>query len=399
MSPLEPVTPLHQAFVHDVLFQNSITPMVVVDKERTIVKVNQAFLKLFEYQEYHIVGSKTSVIAPSREKWEEYSIYFRDAYTNDEVEPFEVEYRKATGENFWVKLSGRTITLGDEKFIIWSLVDISLEIEYRNELTKKTKKLEIIFNNAQIGIVSIKQGFASRCNPSFLKMFGLELEDVLYAPCERVCQIVGIRKGDVFVEKDIKKPDGSAISVEITVKRIDKDLSLLFVKDITRHIKEKRHLEYISKIDELTKLYNRRAFNEIIESSLKYAQEATFAILDIDDFKYINDTYGHDIGDEVLQELGTLLKDSIKGSGFIARLGGEEFALFMEKDLKEGLRYLENLRFLISQKEFTSKSIHISCSIGASSKSMAKDYKEIYKRADKALYRSKNNGKNKISIS
>jgi diguanylate cyclase (GGDEF)-like protein len=121
-------------------------------------------------------------------------------------------------------------------------------------------------------------------------------------------------------------------------------------------------------------------------------------MIDIDDFKKINDTFGHQAGDEVLRQTGLLLRQSLRVSDFVARYGGEEFTIILPRTNSAGAyRVAENLRLAFKSHEFKipSASIFITISIGVACYSGvgSLDTQQLISQADTALYRAKNNGK------
>jgi diguanylate cyclase (GGDEF)-like protein len=181
-------------------------------------------------------------------------------------------------------------------------------------------------------------------------------------------------------------------------------LVLLWVLYVTENSFEKVSLvlEKMTYTDTLTKLYNRRKIDEIMAEKCydyeRYGTSLSIAILDIDDFKEINDTYGHDVGDKVLSELSQILKENSRKSDIIARWGGEEFMFIMQNTEKnDALKTMEKLREVIAKHTFTIVG-HITCSIGVCE--INKDISnanKLFSCADKALYKSKHNGKNSVS--
>ncbi|MFW6323572.1 MAG: GGDEF domain-containing protein, partial [Desulfovibrionales bacterium] len=162
-----------------------------------------------------------------------------------------------------------------------------------------------------------------------------------------------------------------------------------------------------SKLDSLTGLHNRRAFHENllieIERSRRMKSPMSLAILDVDDFKSVNDSHGHLCGDVVLKELAATIRRHIRKLDFAARLGGEEFAIILTgSGLVQSQKVLERLRKKINELEVrcneTSVSVTPSCSMGlACYKGSAPiNLNDIVHEADKALYRAKEMGKNRI---
>ena len=165
----------------------------------------------------------------------------------------------------------------------------------------------------------------------------------------------------------------------------------------------KTKFEILAITDKLTKLYNRHKFYEIatneIERSKRYKRPLSLIIFDIDHFKKINDTYGHDIGDYVLQELAKLIKKHIRKQDFAFRWGGEEFIILLpETDAQGAMKLAEKLRHIIESHKFK-KVGQVTISLGVTEYSSSdKDIDEVVKRADNALYLSKKNGRNRATL-
>jgi len=154
--------------------------------------------------------------------------------------------------------------------------------------------------------------------------------------------------------------------------------------------------------DPLTGIGNRRLLEDVFQAHQLLASKdhsAPFLLLfDVDDFKPINDTYGHNIGDIVLKELTTLVSNSIRKSDVFVRWGGEEFAiLFRYSDEKTVLNIAEHIRQLIEQFCFDSI-VHITCSFGLTAVNPEETLATVIGRADNALYRAKAEGKNLIQM-
>lgn len=160
--------------------------------------------------------------------------------------------------------------------------------------------------------------------------------------------------------------------------------------------------------DHLTGLFNRRYFDKKVkdefERAVRYKRPLSLVMLDIDDFKTINDTMGHEQGNSVLRELGALLKKSKRFSDIACRYGGEEFFLILpETDLANAMKKADKVRKELEKKPFPclgslEKSLHITASFGISSLDPTiQDVQELINFADQAQYFSKQHGKNKTS--
>lgn len=158
--------------------------------------------------------------------------------------------------------------------------------------------------------------------------------------------------------------------------------------------------------DSLTQIGNRKAFNETLHGAILAAiQEKTplcVAILDIDHFKHFNDTHGHLTGDQVLKYVAQMIKKNIKGKDFVARFGGEEFAVILpETPLKGAYHNSENIRNFIAKNKIVNRATkqplaNIYVSIGVAQYQHGEELQELLARADKALYKAKNAGRNQV---
>lgn len=165
------------------------------------------------------------------------------------------------------------------------------------------------------------------------------------------------------------------------------------------------HTRHLSVTDALTGLYNRRSLDVHLEREFlrakRYKNDLSIAIIDIDFFKKINDTYGHLCGDYVLKEAAYLIMETFRKTDLIFRYGGEEFvALLTETPLEKALIPLERLRSRIENYPFkyNNTPIKITVSIGVNAnKEDTETASEFLDSADKALYQAKNTGRNRVA--
>jgi two-component system cell cycle response regulator len=166
-----------------------------------------------------------------------------------------------------------------------------------------------------------------------------------------------------------------------------------------------KRLELLSITDGLTKLNNHRYFQDELsrafEESQRYGRPLSLAMIDLDFFKKVNDTYGHAVGDDVLKCAASLFKESARSTDLVARYGGEEFAVMMpETELADAGVFAEKIRSLVSAMPLDTQAgpIAVSVSIGVASvpHSRIPTAKELIIAADKALYRAKKNGRNQV---
>lgn len=183
---------------------------------------------------------------------------------------------------------------------------------------------------------------------------------------------------------------------------LDDNENLLELSAVYQDITSKKLLEILYITDPLTQIFNRAYFDGLMNEVTKYQRKAdtNFVILvtDIDHFKSINDTYGHQVGDEALKEVAQTLKDTLRENDVVARWGGEEFVIMLkDTDFEEAKMIAEKLRVKI-EKTKVHKTIDITTSIGITKYYSGEDTKLTFKRADDALYKAKRTGRNKVVI-
>ncbi len=185
----------------------------------------------------------------------------------------------------------------------------------------------------------------------------------------------------------------------------DKIISLIQTKiaAIIYHTETLHKTIKLSNLDGLTELFNHRSFHERMEKEIYRAQQydLNFSLLmmDVDDFKKLNDTYGHLAGDQQLRSIARILKFILRETDFVARYGGEEFAVILpETPLAGAVAAAERIRSSVEKQDF-GKNIHITLSIGVSSyPDHGVKKNDLINKADKALYKAKELGKDRVCV-
>lgn len=178
--------------------------------------------------------------------------------------------------------------------------------------------------------------------------------------------------------------------------------TIITLTEVTTMELEKIEFEKQAYTDLLTNINNRTYFEKEFKKEIaKYEIEnipLSFIILDIDKFKNINDTYGHQAGDDILQELAQFVNSKTRKSDTFARWGGEEFVLILlDTNITDAKNIANNLRSIIEQHQFKNN-LNITCSFGVAQFDKNDTQKSIMKRADDALYKAKENGRNRVEI-
>ena len=304
------------------------------------------------------------------------------------------------------------ITILISLFLIFSLIIILLR---KNSQTKKLLQTVINSSDDLIYYKDSKLRYIG-CNKSF--------ENLL---AKKESEIIGKNDFELFEEdlaKVFRREDFEVLDennlitsnewiifghkrIFFQTKRIpfiykNKKIGILGIaRDITGLYEIQEKLKKQAYYDELTKIFNRKAYNERIQEKFdlfdRYDTNFTIAMYDIDDFKKINDTYGHDIGDKVLVEITNEVKSIIRKTDFLFRVGGEEFVIIFDKiSLDESYDIAEKIRINISKMQIIENE-KITISMGITQAIANDNPQSIYERVDKLMYQSKRNNKNQTT--
>ncbi len=185
-------------------------------------------------------------------------------------------------------------------------------------------------------------------------------------------------------------------------------LSIALADRMKISLEKTRMVEKEAKIDVVTGLLNRRAYSETVDSEfqrlLRYQSVLSVVIFDVDHFKQVNDTHGHDAGDYILKSVGNIVQDVIRDCDYAFRMGGDEFLLLLpETNAKQASLLANRIRIRIESKKLVDDHNHkffVTASFGISQyKKNDTSIEDIVKRADKALYSAKDSGRNRVEVS
>lgn len=232
--------------------------------------------------------------------------------------------------------------------------------------------------------------------------------------CDNGWRVVCSMPTDVILREnhDLRR---SAISMAIGITILFVLVGILLFRRISIQMGgEVSTLDDKAKYDQLTKVYNKTAFYDEVQARLDQAMQEriiAFAMVDVDNFKQINDRLGHDYGDKVIVRMGRVLRQVLHEDVYIGRMGGDEFALYREYSVKDGMDVekvkqaaSENIKNVMVafneefEKERTSCNISLSIGVCVEEDNLRMKYDKLYVKADQALYVSKRSGKNRMTI-
>ena len=340
----------------------------------------------------------------------------------------EIKNRKNNGEIFWVDATVVPFLGEDNK--PYQFVSLQTDITEKKLVEEKLQQNEFrtrsILENTGDGIVTLDVfGSILSFNRAAEIILGYDSDEVVGKKFSTMITDSDNKAGDDItlnwfseLEKYNKSinfelicicKDTSTIPVELTIskmKETGKTLFIVVLRDITERLRVEERLRYLAHHDSLTGLPNRNAFLERLDHSIALTQrrQSTIAVLfmDIDRFKYINDTLGHDVGDRILQEISERLKTCVRKGDTVARLGGDEFTFLLE-DLSSphDIPFIaEKIIDRVSKPiTFSDRELFITASIGVSRFPQdGNNGLELLKNADTAMYRAKDEGRNNFQF-
>jgi diguanylate cyclase (GGDEF)-like protein len=292
-----------------------------------------------------------------------------------------------------------------------------------SRLHRHIEEISIILDNEMIGGMMLKDRRIIWCNTAVSRILGYPQSMLLGSSTkmlfadEKVFDTVGrdaypLKVGKPYrTQFEMKKVDGSKIWIDISGAAIsyDKHLSLWLLKDISKQKTLEDELKHKVNHDYLTGLNSRDWFmnQALIELNRanRFSSPLSLLMLDIDFFKTVNDTHGHQVGDIALKSVADIAKSTLRDFDICARLGGEEFAVLLpETNKSQAYEVAERLRLAIENSKVPLPSgglpLTMTISIGVSSMTSKDDNIDVLiSKADKALYEAKKTGRNKVCAS
>jgi len=306
------------------------------------------------------------------------------------------------------------IDFEEKEYNLISFFNIAKRKKLQDELLDTQEIFDRLSEYIPEGIVLIKDKIYYS-NPAFEKLCGFSgtnlLSKNLYnliEPTERetysenMKDLLSIQKTYTeFISKLVPK-NGKTKWIRIKCKLLIQGETSIFlnvISDISKEQNELLKLVQLADFDTLTGIYNRRKFNDLISIEYKrakrYDRNLCILFFDIDHFKNINDTYGHDIGDKVLIQLSNLVQFHIRETDYFARWGGEEFIVLLPETVeKEAKTLSEHIRNIVNAQSFPEIG-NVTISIGITMLIGKERMETFIKRADKALYQAKEDGRNR----
>lgn len=354
-------------------------------------------------------------------KWK---IYQQKLDDHQSFRDFEYRFRGAFGKVFHLRVSGVPVYDSHSKFVGYrgTGTDVTLLKEAQQALEVSEKRLASILESSIAGVcishrTSDQVLFAT---PRLENLIGFDegslkngiIRDLLYGEGQWEALVQQMYDEGPLINKDVRlrRKDGSLFWALVTLKRTQfesKECILTWVYDITELHENQEKLAYLANHDTLTGLSNRRHFEDHVTSALGRAQRneklGALIYFDLDNFKPVNDTYGHDFGDWLLKEAARRVKSGMRRNDLVCRLGGDEFVVLVQDldDKKEVFTVADKILDWIKLPFFhESVQVKLTTSVGiAYFDGPNIDADTLIIMADRAMYRAKSEGKGTIRVS
>jgi len=402
------------------IFENLDEGLIVLNTESQVVDINPAALNLFKLANRRVIGEPIDKLSPLLAQFVHQGRRYAELVQDKDT---------AT----WLDLHGNP--LYDQRGnLIGRLIivyDISVRKRAEEALRESEQRYRLLADHSNDVIWTMGlDGKFSYVSPSVFQLRGYTPEEVLQQSLDQVvcpASLASIeerlsyaistefntvqQQQPTFFEIEQPRKDGSTVWTEVTARLMyDEAGKPLELVGVSRNITERKRLKDVlqqqAATDELTGVPNRRHFIFLAQNEIKRARRfnrpLTFALIDIDHFKQINDTYGHASGDLVLVAFAKIWQRSMREIDVFARFGGDEFIMLMpETNCEQGYKAVERIRLIMTAQPFNLGGIPVSISISSGIASLARDEVSldmVIQRADQALYQAKAAGRNRVAV-
>ncbi len=410
----------------EAIFQKSPVAAFVQDaKTGAVLSANEQAAKTYGYSSVEVfLEDPSALVSDGEYDWEHAMRRFRQAVAAG-GDRFVWKSRHVSGRDLWMDVALTPVEIDDRACVLAACADITIQEEASRKLEESENRFRSILQD--VDGVSVQgyrlDGTVTYWNRASEVLYGYTEEEarnstlfdlIIPEPMRdevraNVASVVD--GGDIpNGELELMRKDGSLVPVysSHTVLRSPGAEPELFCIDIdlTESKAHEQALDRIANYDSLTGLPNRRLLADLMDQLIARVDrnKSTFALcyLDLDDFKPINDTYGHDCGDEVLAAVAQRLQRLVRGSDLVARLGGDEFVVALD-GIAEGPELDHRLSSLLEELArpmlIDQLELNVSASIGVTLyPADSSDPDTLLRHADQAMYRAKSQGRNQYSL-
>jgi diguanylate cyclase (GGDEF)-like protein/PAS domain S-box-containing protein len=401
--------------------------LYVVDIHANIIYINPKACEILEYPQEELLGKSAHYIFHCHEENEHLPLeecpIFKSVAEDGYKQSLHETFKTKSGNTVWVELTSKALYKdGCIYQIITSFKDVTIRKRLEDKMKLLTKALE---SSSDAIILTDKDAFIEWANPAFETLTGYRLTEVLG---KKPKEFISSGKQSAQFYKDLwdtilakrpwsgeiinKRKDGSFYYEELRITPVldaHKNIKnfIAIKQDISERKEKEKNIEHFAYYDFLTSLPNRRLFSEhlgqISKSLVREKRYIALMLIDLDKFKTLNDTLGHDYGDELLKEVAIRLQSKVRENDIVARLGGDEFVVILdnllpyEEEAKESCKKIAEKLLATTKEPFIlkDKRYNTSISIGIYLFNESdRGIEHTIKKADIALYEAKGKGRN-----
>ncbi len=418
---------LEEARSHFEMVFQTIPDATVITKiaDGALIAYNRAFMEATKFSDDDLTVGSFNICDLYIDRSQREN-FIKKLETDDFVENLEVSFYGKNNDKHIGLVSSKKIIIDGIPHTLSVIRDITELKVIEAKLKQSEERHRLLADNAEDVIWTMDlEGHFSYISPSVEKLRGYTVEEVMAQSQEEVLcpeSLIHMHEGLInaiqSVQNDLpfqvfrgelEQPckDGTTVWTEATVSGIySEDGRFIGMLGVSRDISERKLMEKeirrLSITDKLTQSFNRLKLDETLEQQFEWSKTnlVPFAIiiLDVDHFKLVNDTYGHQVGDRVLIELVAVLNENVRNRDVVGRWGGEEFLIILpDTGLEEAIVLAERLRKAVATYSFT-KAGQVTISIGVSAFKTDNAPETIVSRADTALYQAKEKGRNRVEV-
>jgi len=425
------VRELDRARVLDTLINNldGMAYRCLNDAHWTMVFVSQGCLALTGYTPQELVHNTTVSWEQITHPLDRERVRTSVATTSSNNLRFAVDYRILTKEGAVKWVHERGVAVADEQgtLVIEGFIeDVTAQRSLAEAQQAAEQRYRHIFEHASEGIFqSSPEGHYLAVNPALARLYGYDDAQALITGLQNISRQLYVKEGqrELFrqmmaeqgevlnFESEVYRADGSRIWISENAHIVcDAEGQLLYyegtVQDISERRRYQQELEHQANHDTLTGLPNRMLLSDRVEQGIARAERLGYHLvvvfIDLDHFKFINDSLGHDAGDELLKEVALRLRRCLRASDTVARLGGDEFVLLLADHFRAST-VIDQLQRVLSEiarpVQLSGREFQVGASLGvAMYPGDGEDALSLFKHADAAMYAAKGNGRNNFQF-
>lgn len=413
----------------DEIISHMVDVLVLLGPDGRVIKVNRQAENILQYSEQEMTGMMFSSFVAEESRFR--NALRRIGKNGDSCESYEDELITKSGTSIPIRLSCSPINDNSGEQIGFVVVghDVRQMKQLQNEIMQKElvqetllaaeSKFRGLVEQSLVGIYIVQDDKLKYVNPKFAEIFGYSREEILHdksmldlvADDSRVavgtslCQCTSRSARDIHYNFRGCRSDGSFIDVEangICTEYNGRPAVIGAVLDITQRKQMEETIRYQAYHDPLTGLPNRLLFNDrltlAIANAHRNGQYLALLFLDLDHFKTINDTLGHSVGDQLLREIASVIKERLREGDTVSRMGGDEYTILLSDitEADDAAKIAKEILTAIDRRwDICGHSFHVSASMGVSIyPSDGETAETLLKNADAAMYHVKEQGRN-----